>query len=172
MYKKLSSLLIIILIICVTSCGGVPQNYLLYQNFPIGLSGILTFNGEKYDILLNVTEIGNGSLTYKSPEFLAGYVFEIRDGDVMISYEDFNIPLSGASPHPSLTAVDLFNLKSEDMVSAEVIDHGGIKLNRVVYERGNDSVTVWVTSDNRKPVRIETNLLVLDIVEFKGSENE
>ena len=166
MIKRLK--ILVLLAIVLSSCGFAPDDYLTYQNFPIELDAVMTFGGEKYDIFMSVTGINTGTFIYKTPLTLAGYRFDIAGGEVTMSYERLIVKLTDGAIHPVYTAVGMFTLAPEDMISAELADHGGIKLNRITYNRNGGIVTVWCTPDNI-PVRIESEILSLDIINFRGN---
>ena len=152
-----------------TSCGNLSADYLVYQNFPIELDAVMTFSGNKYDVYMSVTGIDEGAVIYKTPLTLAGYRYDIANGEITVSYERLIMKIAD---HPAGTAVGLFTLSPDKMISAELTDHNGIKLNRITYEHGGSIITVWCTSDNI-PVRIESDTLSLDITNFKGNpQNE
>jgi hypothetical protein len=164
MIKKLAILMVITILL--TSCGYTPDDYLAYQNFPIELDAVMTFGGEKYDVFISVTGICEGSIVYKTPLTLAGYRYDIANDEVTMSYERLTVKLTDG--HPSKTAINMFTLTPENMISAEVTDHGGLKLNRVEYNHGGSIVTVWCTTDNI-PVRMETHEIKIDIINFRGN---
>lgn len=168
MIKKCKLVLIIVFVISFVSCGQIKENYLLYQDFPLEIDAVMTFEGKRYDIYMSVTGIGEGSLIYKTPLTLNGYRYDVIDGEVTVSYERLSMKMSEGSFHPSETAVNLFTLLPEEMISAEIEDHNGIKLNLIRYKRGDGIITVWCTADNI-PLRIESDILSLDIINFKGN---
>lgn len=159
---------LILLIISLTSCGHIPENYLLYQNFPLEFDAVMTFGGNKYEVYMVITDIGEGSVIYKTPLTLSGYRYDIVDNEITISYEQLVVQLTAESFHPVKTAVNLFTLIPDEMKTAAIINHGGVKLNHIEYERNDGIITVWSTSDNI-PIRIESNLLSLDITNFRGN---
>ena len=150
------------------SCGYTPDDYLTYQNFPIELDAVIKFGGERYDVFMSVTGIGEGSLIYKTPLTLTGYRYDVAGGEVTMSYERLIVKLTEDTSHPAESAVNMFTLTPENMISAELADHGGIKLNRLKYKHNGGTVTVWCTPDNI-PVRIESDILTLDIINFRGN---
>ena len=155
-----------------TSCGNLSADYLTYQNFPIELDAVMTFGGTKYDVYMSVTGVGEGAVIYKTPLTLAGYRYDIVGDEITVSYDRLIIKLPKGSAHPTATAVNMFTLSPDKMISAELTDHNGIKLNRITYDHDGETITVWCTHDNI-PVRIESDTLVLDITNFKGNpQNE
>lgn len=176
MIKKCKFIILITIILIsslCTSCGQISENYLLYQDFPLELDAVMTFGGIKYDIYMSVTGIGTGAVIYKTPLTLAGYRYDVANDEVTVSYENLTMKMSEGSSHPAEAAIDMFTLLPEEMVSAELIDHNGIKLNCIKYEcsNNNGTIIVWSTQDNI-PVRIESDILALDIINFEGNTNE
>lgn len=161
------TVILIITMSCV-SCSHVPENYLLYQNFPLEIDAIMTYNGTKYDVFMSVTGIGEGALIYKTPLTLEGYRYDVANGEITVTYERLVMKLAEGSSHPAETAINMFTLLPEEMISAELVNHNGIKLNCIQYQRDRSIITVWCTADN-VPVRIQTDTLSLDITNFKGN---
>ena len=162
MRKALLCIGLALLLLTVTACGTTDRiNYLSHQTYPYETHGILTYDGEDYEVLISVRKAGDILMQIIRPTLLAGSVFELRDGETILSCGSLTAEQEDGgycAEQGILLAARMFSLSGNDYSSAGVINEQGTKYSYATYTVTGGTVTVYLQDSLSTPDRLTANL--------------
>ncbi len=151
-----------LLILIVTACGTTDRiNYLSHQTYPYEAHGILTYDGEEYEVLVSVQKAGNILMQIIRPTILAGAVFELRDGEVILSCGSLTVEQEDggySAEQGILLAARMFSLSGKNYSGAGVVNEQGTKYSYATYTVTGGTVTVYLQDGLSTPDRLTADL--------------
>jgi len=151
-----------LLLLAVTACGTTDRiNYLSHQTYPYEAKGVLTYDDEEYEVLISVQKAGDILLQIIRPTVLAGAVFELRDGEAILSCGSLTAEqeVAGFSAEQGiLLAARMFSLSGSDYTGAGVLNEQGTKYSYATYTVAGGTVTVYLQDGISTPDRLTANL--------------
>ncbi|MBQ4064874.1 MAG: hypothetical protein IJD10_02115 [Clostridia bacterium] len=162
MFRKPLLILFLLLLPVLSSCGTTDRiNYLSHQTYPYDARGVLTFDGTEYEVLVSVRQAGDVLLQVISPKVLAGAVFELREGEAIVScgalteaWEDGGY----AAEQGILLTARIFSLSGDDYVGAGVTTEGKETYSYAEYAVEGGTVTVYRQKKQEAPCFITAKL--------------
>jgi hypothetical protein len=162
LFRKLRWILLLLLLPILSSCGSADRiNYLSHQTYPYDARGVLTFDGTEYEVLVSVRKAGDVLLQIIRPKALAGAVFELRDGEAIVScgtltesWEDGGY----AAEQGILLTARIFSLSGSDYVGAGVKTEGAEKYGYAEYAVEGGTVAVYRQKEQDTPCFITAKL--------------
>ncbi len=162
MLRKWVALTLTLCLLLLSACGTTNKiNYLSHQSYPYDAHGTLTYDGEDYEVLVTVRKAGDLLLQVIRPSVLAGAVFELRDGSVLVScgtlteeWEDGGY----AAEQGLLLAARMFSLSGEDYSGAGVKTLEGERYSYATYTVEGGTVTLLFADGTASPHRMEATL--------------
>ncbi len=151
-----------LLLLTATACGTTDRiNYLSHQTYPYDTHGLLTYDGEEYEVLISVQKAGDILLQIIRPTVLAGAVFELRDGETILSCGSLTEELEDggyAAEQGILLAARMFSLSGSDYTGAGVATEKGIKYSYATYTVEGGTVTVYLQDGQISPEQLTAEL--------------
>lgn len=138
---KLFSLFQIICVVaaCLSSCAPSTKSYITWQNYPITFSAYIRADGffssqqDGIELDVNITAPYTGSITFLSPENLAGYTVSVNEGKADITYSDIITQLPNILSNQIMLFLSLFNLNEDDLISVTLTEYKGINTNQAIF---------------------------------------
>jgi hypothetical protein len=162
LFRKLLIVPILLLLLLLPSCRtGDHVNHLSHQTYPHRARGILTHDGTAYEVVVSVEKAGDLLLQIVTPEPLSGAVFELREGDVIVScgaltevWQDGEY----AKEEGILLCARMFSLSGDDYRDAGVRSEDGISYSYAEYRVVGGTVTVYRQKGLSEPSHITATL--------------
>ena len=162
MFRKPAILLLLLCLLTLAACDRVkPSQNLSHQRYPLDAVGTLIYDGEEYEVALSIRKAGDLLLQVIRPEALAGTVFELRDGQVLIScggltetWEDGDYAVNQGI----LLTARMFSLSGKDYSGAGVITTDGERYSYATYTAEGGTVTLYFADKSSFPHHIRAEL--------------
>lgn len=162
MRKALLCVGLALTLLLLAACGTTDRiNYLSHQTYPYDAHGVLSYDGEDYEVLVSVQKAGDVLLQIVTPAPLAGAVFELRDGKAVLSFGDVSRELADggyAAEQGILLAARMFSLSGSDYTGAGVTTEAGTKYSYATYTVEGGTVTVYLQKGLSTPDRLTAEL--------------
>lgn len=171
MKKRISLILIAMLMLALVSCAPAESNPLDYQAYPFSAKGSLSTNDIEYAFEVNMTDRNTAELTFSSPDSLRGYTFNVSPEGTTLSYGDMTIDFSNNGEKTSIVNLvpALFSLTAENLVSKSETTQNSVELITATYTTANEDITVYINKSTGRPMRFEYGSTVINITEFTPS---
>ncbi len=147
--KRIVFLLILLLLL--PSCGQ-EKKLPTFEDYPITLSGTLTYNDTCYAITAVIQDKDSCDIGIESPENLSGYSFKVDSSSLWVYYDDMQIELQPGS-------IDIpFTLLPEILaVSRENFEYSRTDSENTIYYYTKDSAdtVIYINRGKDVPSRIE-----------------
>ncbi len=158
MLRSRRNVLLILLLFLLSACGTTDRiNYLSHQTYPYDAHGILTYDEEEYEVLISVQRADDILIQILRPTVLAGAVFELRNGNVILSCNNLTEEWQDggyAAEQGLLLAARMFSLSGSDYVGAGVVTEGESTYSYAEYSVEGGIVTVFLQKGLTSPDHI------------------
>jgi len=162
LFKKRLLLVPLILLLLLSACKTNHSiNYLSHQTYPYHAHGVLTHDGTEYEVLISVQQAGDILLQVIRPEILSGAVFELREGEILVScgtateaWQDGGY----AAEEGILLAARMFSLSGGDYHDAGVTKENGLSYSYAEFRVEGGTVTVYRQKGISAPSHITATL--------------
>ncbi len=162
MYRKFLTICLLPLLLLFPACKAENRiNYLSHQTYPYHTQGVLTYDGTEYEVLVSARQAGDILLQILRPDVLAGAVFELREGEVIVScgtltenWEDGGY----AAEEGILLASRIFSLSESDYSGAGVKQENGVSYSYATFRVEGGTVSVYRQEGLSEPSHITAEL--------------
>lgn len=155
--KRLSIILLPIILLSLFSCRGQKYDILSYQEKEIEAS--CTLNGE-YKIKVTKKD-GASSVSFIEPPSLSHFSFTLKDERLVARADDLEIPLSGESAQGVYALLSMFSLSEECLVRAGTEE--GVEIFEFSSDEGEYKLTMGEAGVPKR-IEISSENFFFDIV--------